>query len=128
MGVVIHLDTNILIDLVTSHSAQVAMVHGWLKSNIPLAASAVTWSEFCNGPIPLAKKQLIEQILGDNIIDFTQPMAETASFLFNKTGRRSSHSDCMIAATAIISDAPLCTQNIKDFERFIPFGLHLHSF
>jgi predicted nucleic acid-binding protein len=124
----LHFDTNELINISSTTSDLGEKMLPWLKQGNIAAISTITWSEFCNGPIPLAKKQLIEQILGDNIIDFTQPMAETASFLFNKTGRRSSHSDCMIAATAIISDAPLCTQNIKDFERFIPFGLHLHSF
>lgn len=125
----LHFDTNELINISSTTSDLGEKMLPWLKQGNIAAISTITWSEFCNGPIPLAKKQLIEQILGDNIIEFTQPMAETASFLFNKTGRRrSSHSDCMIAATAIISDASLCTQNIKDFERFIPFGLHLHSF
>ena len=125
----LHFDTNELINISSTTSDLGEKMLPWLKQGNIAAISTITWSEFCNGPIPLAKKQLIEQILGDNIIDFTQPMAETASFLFNKTGRRrGSHSDCMIAATAIISDAPLRTQNIKDFERFIPFGLHLHSF
>lgn len=125
----LHFDTNELIKISFTTSDLGDKLLPWLKQGNIAAVSTITWSEFCNGPIPLAKKQLIERILGDNIIDFTQPMAETASFLFNKTGRRrGSHSDCMIAATAINSDAPLCTQNTRDFERFVPFGLRIHTF
>ena len=125
----LHFDTNELIVISFTTSRLGEKLLPWLKQGNIAAVSTITWSEFCNGPIPLAKKQIIEAILGNNIINFTQPMAETASFLFNKTGRRrGSHSDCMIAAAAIISDAPLCTINTKDFERFVPFGLRLHSF
>jgi predicted nucleic acid-binding protein len=125
----LHFDTNELIKISFTTSDLGEKLLPWLKQGNIAAVSTITWSEFCYGPIPLAKKQLIEHILGDNIIDFTQPMAEAASFLFNKTGgRRGSHSDCMIAATAIVSDAPLCTRNTRDFERFVPFGLRLHTF
>lgn len=125
----LHFDTNELIKISFTTSDLGGKLLPWLKQGNIAAVSTITWSEFCNGPIAQAKKQLIENILGDYIIDFTQPMAEMASFLFNKTGRRrGSHSDCMIAACAIISQAPLSTMNTKDFERFVAYGLRLHSF
>ena len=53
-------------------------------------------------------------------------MAEQASRLFHYTGRRrGSHSDCMIAATAIVQRVKVATRNIADFERFVPHGLQL---
>ncbi len=122
----IHLDTNLLIDLVTSHSAQVEMVHGWLKNKIPLAASAVTWSEFCNGPHSKEQKDAIHAILRGGIHPFTEDQAEFASRLFHKTGRkRGSHADCMIAAAAFCTRQSIATRNIKDFEGFVPYGVTL---
>jgi predicted nucleic acid-binding protein len=53
-------------------------------------------------------------------------MAEKAADLFRKTGsRRASTADCLIAATAILSDAALLTANRDDFERFEAHGLKL---
>ncbi len=126
MGIVIHLDTNLLIDLVTSHSAQVEMVHGWLKKKVPLAASAVTWSEFCNGPHSKEQKDAIHAILRGGIHPFTEVQAEFASRLFHKTGRkRGSHANCMIAAAAFCTRQSIATRNCKDFERFVPYGVNL---
>ena len=126
MGIVIHLDTNLLIDLVTCHSPQVAMVRGWLKNNTPLSASAVTWSEFCNGPHSKEQKDAIHAILRGGIHPFTEDQAEFASRLFHKTGRkRGSHADCMIAAAAFCSRQSIATRNIKDFERFVPYGVNI---
>ncbi len=125
----LHFDTNELIQISFTTSDIGAKMLPWLKRGNIAAVSTITWSEFCNEPISLTQKNAISSILGGNIIDFTKPMAEMASVLFNGTGRRrGSHSDCMIAACAILSDAPLCTQNLKDFNRFIPFGLNLHQF
>lgn len=122
----IHLDTNLLIDLVTAHSAQVEMVHEWLKSKIPLAVSAVTWSEFCNGPHSKEQKDAVHAILRGGIIPFNEQQAEFASRLFHQTGRkRGSHADCMIAAAAVCTRQSIATRNLKDFERFIPYGVKL---
>jgi predicted nucleic acid-binding protein len=126
VGIVIHLDTNLLIDLVTAHSAQVEMVHGWLRSKIPLAVSAVTWSEFCNGPHSKEQKDAVHAILRGGIIPFNEQQAEFASRLFHQTGRkRGSHADCMIAAAAFCTRQSIATRNLKDFERFIPYGVKM---
>ncbi|MCE2960107.1 MAG: PIN domain-containing protein [Akkermansiaceae bacterium] len=125
----LHFDTNELIQISFTTSDLGAILLPWLKKGNIAAVSTITWSEFCNGPVTNTQKNVISSILSGNIIDFTKPMAETASFLFNSTGRRrGSHPDCMIAACAILSGAPLCTKNLKDFNRFVPFGLRLHSF
>ena len=125
----IHLDTNLLVEVGLSVSLVRASLISCLKNGHHLATSTIAWSEFCNGLIEEMQLRATEAALDNRILVFTQPMAEMASFLFNKTGRRrGSHSDCMIAACAIISQAPLSTINTKDFERFVPYGLRLHTF
>ena len=124
----IHLDTNLLIDLVTAHSDQVAEVRRWIKNGELLVASAVAWSEFCNGPHTREQKNAVRAILRGGIKSFDVEQAEQASRLFHYTGRRrGSHADCMIAAAALCSRQPVATRNIKDFEKFVPYGLRLES-
>lgn len=124
----IHLDTNYLVDMVTVGSAGAAKIHSWLKAGKSVTTSAVAWSEFCNGPLTKAQKDAALAVLGQNISDFTWREAEEASRLFNLSGRRrGSHADCMIAAAAMISGAPLATLNPSDFERLMPFGLMLEG-
>ncbi len=53
-------------------------------------------------------------------------MSELAVHLFNETGcRRASTADCLIAAAAIGADAELLTDNVADFEGFVPRGSRL---
>jgi len=126
VGAVIHLDTNILIDLVTAHSPQVALVRDWLANGEKLTACAIAWSEFCNGPHSREQKDAVRAILRGGISPFTEEQAEQASRLFHYTGRRrGSHADCMIAAAAMCQRQVVATRNIADFERFVPYGLRL---
>ncbi|MCX6856961.1 MAG: type II toxin-antitoxin system VapC family toxin [Verrucomicrobia bacterium] len=122
----IHLDTNLLIDLVTIGSPHIAVIRQWLEAGEELAVSAIVWSEFLNGPHTKQQKDAVQAIVEGRILDFTVKEAEQASRLFHYTGRkRGSHADCMIAACAMTKDTQLATRNIGDFEKFVPHGLKM---
>jgi predicted nucleic acid-binding protein len=122
----IHLDTNLLIDLVTAGSPNTAQLRRWLEESRELGVSAIAWSEFCNGPHSKAQKDAVFAVLEGRVAAFTWREAEQASRLFHLTGRRrGSHTDCMIAAAAMTSEEMVATRNIDDFERFVPHGLML---
>jgi predicted nucleic acid-binding protein len=122
----IHLDTNLLIDLVTIGSPHIAVIRRWLEEGEELAVSAIAWSEFLNGPHTKAQKDAVQAIVEGRILDFTAREAEQASRLFHYTGRkRGSHADCMIAASAMTRNVQVATRNIAGFEKFVPHGLRL---
>ena len=122
----IHLDTNLLIDLVIIGSPHIAVIRTWLEEGEELAVSTIVWSEFLNGPHGKQQKEAVQAILERRLLDFTAKDAEQASRLFHYTGRkRGAHSDCMIAASAMTRDAQMATRNISDFEKFVPYGLKL---
>ncbi|MFO1486694.1 MAG: type II toxin-antitoxin system VapC family toxin [Verrucomicrobiaceae bacterium] len=122
----IHLDTNLLIDLVTIGSPHIAVIRGWLEKGEKLAMCSIAWSEFLNGPHTKQQKDAVHAIVEGRILDFTAKEAEQASRLFHYTGRkRGSHSDCMIAACAMTHGVQVATRNIADFEKFVPHGLKL---
>lgn len=122
----IHLDTNYLIGLLVRGSSEAAKVDQWLVSGESLAASAIAWSEFLNGPVTASEANQVEVVLQSQIIPFAKAEAALASELFNKTGRRrGSRFDCLIAATAILHQAGLATVNQSDFKAFMAHGLKL---
>ena len=122
----IHLDTNYLIGLLVRGFPEAAKVDQWLASGESLAASAMAWSEFLNGPVTAAEAVQVEAVLQSRIIPFGKAEAALAADLFNKTGRRrGSRFDCLIAATAILNQAGLATVNQSDFKPFTEHGLNL---
>lgn len=122
----IHLDTNLLVDLTTIGSPAGRVLRGWLQAGKSLGTSAIAWSEFCNGPLTRAHKDAAFGVLAGQISDFTWREAEDAARLFNLSGRRrGSHADCMIAAAAMRAAVPLATCNTADFSRLVPLGLVL---
>lgn len=124
----IHLDTNLLVELATVGSPGGRRIHGWLLAGNALGTSAIAWSEFCNGPLTRKQKDAAGCVLYRRISDFTWRDAEEAARLFNLSGRRrGSHVDCMIAAAAIGAGVTLATCNTADFARLVPLGLVLES-
>jgi predicted nucleic acid-binding protein len=122
----IHLDTNYLIGLAVRGSSPAQNVDKWLADGEPLAASALVWTEFLNGPVSADEIALVESVIEGNLVAFEKPTAVLAAQLFNQAGRRrGSRFDCLIAATAILASAELATENRKDFEPFVPLGLKL---
>ena len=122
----IHLDTNYLIGLAARGSSPAQNVDKSLAEGEPLAASALAWTEFLNGPVSADEIALVESVIEENLIPFEKRTAVLAAQLFNQGGRRrGSRFDCLIAATAILADAELATENKNDFVPFVPFGLKL---
>ncbi len=121
-----HLDTNVLIALSDPTSSLFAQVEARLRDGQQAATSVVAWHEYACGPLLAEDRNLALQILESRVVSLTRPMAELAAELFNATGRRrASTADCLIAASAICSDAELITHNHSDFTRFEPHGLVL---
>src|SRR5580658_8096593 len=122
----IHLDTNYLIGLLVKGSSESRDVDPWLAAGQTLAASAIAWTEFLNGPVASLDASRVEAVLQSMIIPFGQKEAALAAELFNKTGRRrGSRFDCLIAATAIVGQAEVATINQSDFKVFGAQGLKL---
>ena len=122
----IHLDTNYLIALAVRNSSPARDVDQWLAAGQTLAASALAWTEFLNGPVGGEEVSLVEAVLENRIVPFEKPTAVLAAQLFNQAGRRrGSRFDCLIAATAILAGAELATENRGDFRRLGHFGLKL---
>jgi predicted nucleic acid-binding protein len=122
----IHLDTNYLIGLLVRGSQAAIDSDRWLAAAEPLAASSIAWNEFLSGPITPLEVSRVEAVLQSRIVPFAKAEAALAADLFNQTGRRrGSRLDCLIAATAILSEAGLATVNQADFKPFVGHGLRL---
>ena len=121
----VHLDTSFLIRALVRGSLEDAKLREWIRTDKPVAMSAIAWAEFLCGPIDESALSLASLVVTQRS-SFTEDMAATAAELFNGSGRRrGTMVDCMIAATAIVEDAVIATGNSSDFKRFEAFGLAL---
>ena len=119
----IHLDTSFLIRALAMGSPEDRRLRGWIGEGQTLGMSTVAWTELLCGPLKRSEVELATEIVGQRQ-DFTPEHAELAARFFNESGRRrGSLIDCMIAATALVADAPIATANAADFLRFKDFGL-----
>jgi len=122
----LHLDTNAVIAIADPTLALFQMIGERIEAGDLPAASVVAWHEYIRGSVSQNDVNRADRLLGGRILSLNREVAEKAADLFRKTGsRRSSTADCLIAATAILSDAALLTANRVDFERFEIHGLKL---
>jgi len=123
---VILLDTNYLIRALVDQTDEAAQVSEWLDEGEELCTSAISWYEFVTGPVDTDGVELIRTVLQGRILPFVQDTAAEAARLFNAAGRmRRLRVDAMIAASAIMVNAFLATENTADFAAFIGEGLRM---
>ena len=122
----IHLDASFLIRATYTDSPESETILEWLRAGEALCMSTIAWAEYLCGS-PLADEDLaLSARIVTRRVDFTEEMAILSARLFNDSGRhRKMLTDCMIAATAITQQASVATVNLKDFQKFEPFGLIL---
>ena len=121
----IQLDTSFLIRAPVHESPEDAALRRGMQGGEPLSISTLAWTEFLCGPVSVHAIEMATQLLGEPV-SFSAADATLAARLFNEAGRRrGSLLDCMIAATAIASDAELATANLADFRRLESLGLRL---
>jgi len=121
----IHLDTSFLIRGLTRGSSENRALKRWLSAGTTIAMSSVAWTEFLCGPLSEDERELASQVVNERP-EFTEEDATIAADLFNQSGRRrSSLTDCMIAAVALRQGAALATANRRGFQRFKSLGIEL---
>jgi predicted nucleic acid-binding protein len=104
-------------------SAEDERLRQWLVRGEAVGISAVSWTEFLCGPVQGHAIELAARVVGEPVALLA---VDAAAKLFNLGGRRrGSLNDCMIAATALRTNAPLATTNPADFRRFEPAGLRV---
>lgn len=123
------LDTNYLILGLVAGSREATQLRAWLAEGTRLITPTVVWFEFLCGPVDARQVETMRACL-HAIVPLSEEHAQRAAELFDSAGRRpggtdGTRIDALIAAAAILADAPLATQNITDFEAFRASGLRL---
>lgn len=123
---VILLDANYLIRMLIESTPEARRIDSWIDGRVELCTGAVAWYEFLSGPVDRAGIEVVRRTIHGGVLPFGDPEAAEAARLFDGAGRRRSlRVDTMIAATAILAEAELATENHNDFAPFVPRGLRL---
>jgi hypothetical protein len=122
----IHLDTDILIDLLEKYDKQLIID---LLLSYDLKISSIVYYEFCIGIYRTGMKYLKSFINKYfEVIPFSREIADKTAEIqaeLMDRGMLMDHRDIIIGVTAILSNAQLWTKNIKHFKRLEEYGLKI---
>ncbi|HYW31498.1 MAG TPA: PIN domain-containing protein [Gemmatimonas sp.] len=119
------LDTNYLILGLVAGSRESSELTSWIAAGEQLITPSLAWFEFRCGPISDPQVETMRAFV-HQVVPFGETHAVAAASLFNLAARkRSTRVDAMIAATALVADAALATNNKQDFRAFRQHGLRL---
>ncbi len=111
------LDTNILIAYLTGEPAVVAVLDEARARGIPLFLPAAVEAEFLSfSKWSVEQRRMMEKFLEENFIfiPLDRPLVRRAADLRART--KIKFADATIAATALFTNTPLATRNIRDFK------------
>ena len=118
-------DTDVLIDILRGKNETVLQVEEWSYKADVLACSTITIAEIFTGMRKDEEKKTRELLDSLTKLPLTEEVAEIGGLLKSMTKSHQLHlDDCLIAATALGSNATLFTKNVKHY----PFkGLKIHA-
>lgn len=123
----VHLDTSVLIDILTRDRPLLGAYERAVAARHPLGMSTIVLYEWLRGPRTELDIQLQREICPDDrIVSFGSTEAALAADLYRRvTSARGREADLAIAACAIEHSAAIWTANPRDFAD-IP-GVRLYS-
>ena len=120
------LDTNVLIEILKGNAAATARVTSF---QVPLYISSITAMELYYGALNKNEMKKLERFIATFTLSYPDEKVSHRALLLIKQYAKShclDIPDSIIAATALVLDAPLLTYNLKDFH-YID-GLEVLSF
>lgn len=128
------LDTSFIIDLLRGDSDATDLLDIVERESKPLKVSSITLLELYEGVVrsetPNQKAERILDVLETkSVVDADRAVMRKAGKISGELvlrGERIDREDCIVAATALLSDEPVVTRNVRHFERVD--GLELRSY
>jgi len=111
------LDTNIIIYLTKDEADVVSQIHQWRSEGLDFSFSVLSIVElFAQPELTETQKETIDLLIARfQVVNLTPDIAYQAGRL--RREHRMGLGDSIIAATALNSNFPLVTRNVKDFQK-----------
>ena len=118
------LDTDVLSEFFRGNPKVIAKVDAYLKEHKVISVSVITYYEVLNGLLYKDARNLLDRLtvfaIENQVLPLTKRMAEEAAGIqaaLRRRGQVISHTDTLIAGTAIVGGFELVSNNTGHFNR-----------